>query len=700
MARYGSLVPRRSRSAGGCRLRAVAASELRAAARARRLAAAPGGVEAAPVRAPGTGDRDRAVAGGHARARRAPQRRRSPRVARDGRSAQPDVPDHRREDRARGHSRRTCDPRRPSRTGTPARATAAPKIAWHRATSVGLPYGGSLIDGTQLPIEGPNWVTWDPVTDSVPNLPHRLYGNERTIRTILRVTAAYRAAHPKAPRVVIGDISREGGGPMTDEHVSHQNGLDVDVYFPRRDHLLRSPTSTDQIDRRLAQDLLDRFVAAGAQMVFVGFSTGLHGPRASSSRMPGTRTTCTSASRRPAASPQHGRRRRHRLSARRRALLCEGDRASRHDTRECHRYRGSRRARIRSHQSCERLVQAVTADDRSHADPVDRVPPVELSIVVCVLDEEAAIDAFVAAVDAVLPTLGVDGHEYLFVDDGSSDGTWERIRVLGASRTDVVGVRLLRNVGKENALAAGLAAARGDVHVPMDVDLQDPPEVLAEPRARVAGGAPRSCWHAGGARDDSRLRKAAAFFTYRMLERGGGVTIPRDVGDFRLMTRATTNRFLALPERSRYNKGLLALVTPTRASWTTTARLRGRPTRTGRGRRSPSSSGSGRTRSSRSARGRSRRSAFSASSCSGCRSSAPFSASFSARPTFSRCPARRPSSSSLPSCSAFRRWRPGILGLYVAQILTEVKRRPLFSVVETFGLLPERARRLDEGGRA
>ena len=103
---------------------------------------------------------------------------------------------------------------------------------------------------------------------------------------------------------------------------------------------------------------------------------------------------------------------------------------------------------------------------------------VELSIVVCVLDEEAAIDAFVAAVDAVVAARG-RGHEYLFVDDGSSDGTWETISRL-AGPGDVVGVRLLRNVGKENALAAGLAAARGEVHVPMDVDLQDPPEVLAE----------------------------------------------------------------------------------------------------------------------------------------------------------------------------------------------------------------------------
>jgi hypothetical protein len=157
-------------------------------------------------------------------------------------------------------------------------AAATPKIHWRRATSVGLPWDGTLLNGVQLPVESRNWVTWDPVTDSVPNEPKRLYGNERTIRAIVRVTAAYRAANPGAPRVVVGDISREGGGPMTDEHVSHQNGLDVDIYLPRRDHTLRAPTATDQIDYRLSQDLVDRFVAAGAQMIFVGLTSGLRGP--------------------------------------------------------------------------------------------------------------------------------------------------------------------------------------------------------------------------------------------------------------------------------------------------------------------------------------------------------------------------------------------------------------------------------------
>ena len=159
-----------------------------------------------------------------------------------------------------------------------AKRETAPAIDWHHAVSTGLPWSGSLAEGTQLPLEGPDWVTWDPVTDSSPNAPKRLYGTEHTIRTVVSVAAAYRAAHPHAPRLVIGDISREGGGPMTDEHVSHQNGLDVDIYYPRLDHELRAPVASDQIDRRLAQDLLDRFVAAGAQMIFVGYSTGLHGP--------------------------------------------------------------------------------------------------------------------------------------------------------------------------------------------------------------------------------------------------------------------------------------------------------------------------------------------------------------------------------------------------------------------------------------
>jgi hypothetical protein len=158
----------------------------------------------------------------------------------------------------------------------PARPPRFASVHWQRATSHGLPYAGWLAAGTQLPLEGPDWVTWNPVEDRVPNEPRRLYGHERTIRAIVSVLAAYRAENPAAPRVVVGDISFRGGGPM-ELHHSHQNGLDVDVYYPRPDDLLRAPRA-GRVDRALAQDLLDRFVAAGAQIVFVGYAVGLRGP--------------------------------------------------------------------------------------------------------------------------------------------------------------------------------------------------------------------------------------------------------------------------------------------------------------------------------------------------------------------------------------------------------------------------------------
>jgi murein endopeptidase len=141
------------------------------------------------------------------------------------------------------------------------------------------------VEGVRLPAEGYDFFTWDPVRRRAPNREWRRYGSDRLVRTLLRVLAEYAAAHPGAPRVGIGDLSRPHGGDFgvrfgLPGHVSHQNGLDVDVYYPRRDGRERAPVRPRQIDRRLAQDLLDRFVAAGAAKVFVGPHTGLRGPRA------------------------------------------------------------------------------------------------------------------------------------------------------------------------------------------------------------------------------------------------------------------------------------------------------------------------------------------------------------------------------------------------------------------------------------
>jgi murein endopeptidase len=135
----------------------------------------------------------------------------------------------------------------------------------------------------QLPLQGAHFFTWDPVLRRYPNRGWRRWGSDRLVRTLLRVVGDYAAAHPEAPSLVIGDLSRPHGGDFGQRyglpgHVSHQNGLDVDVYYPRLDRRELPPLRAAQIDRRLSQDLVDRFLAAGAVRIFVGPHTGLSGP--------------------------------------------------------------------------------------------------------------------------------------------------------------------------------------------------------------------------------------------------------------------------------------------------------------------------------------------------------------------------------------------------------------------------------------
>lgn len=161
---------------------------------------------------------------------------------------------------------------------------AVPEISWRQSEPIGAPWAGRLRRGVQLPAEGPDWFTWDAVRKEVPSRGWRRWGTDVLVRRVLRVVAEYRVANPDAPRVGIGDLSRRHGGDFGARfgglgHMTHQNGLDADLYYPRRDGLERRPFRPAQVDRRLAQDLVDRFAAAGAQVVYVGPSLGLRGRR-------------------------------------------------------------------------------------------------------------------------------------------------------------------------------------------------------------------------------------------------------------------------------------------------------------------------------------------------------------------------------------------------------------------------------------
>jgi murein endopeptidase len=156
------------------------------------------------------------------------------------------------------------------------------RIEWRDSTAVGLPEAGRMVRGVRLPATGRSFFTWDPVQRERPNRGWRRWGTDELIRTTLDVIRGFHRDHPKI-RVGIGDLSRPRGGDFGPQygfigHASHQNGLDVDVYYPRLDERERAPRRVDQIDLELSQDLVDRFVASGAERIFVGPNTPLTGP--------------------------------------------------------------------------------------------------------------------------------------------------------------------------------------------------------------------------------------------------------------------------------------------------------------------------------------------------------------------------------------------------------------------------------------
>ena len=137
--------------------------------------------------------------------------------------------------------------------------------------------------GRQLPARGRGYETWDPIRKQVPNRGWRRWGTDRLVRTVRRVLAAYGRRHRGATPVLVGDLSRPRGGDFGPRyggigHASHQNGLDVDVYYPRSDGRLGVALRPEQVDRAAAQRLVDAFVRVGAQEIFVGPSLALHGP--------------------------------------------------------------------------------------------------------------------------------------------------------------------------------------------------------------------------------------------------------------------------------------------------------------------------------------------------------------------------------------------------------------------------------------
>ncbi len=187
--------------------------------------------------------------------------------------------------------------------------------------------------------------------------------------------------------------------------------------------------------------------------------------------------------------------------------------------------------------------------------PIQRVPSTELSIVIPVLNEKETVETCVSSVARVLDDLDLS-FEIIFVDDGSIDTTVRIICEIAARDPRVKLVQLSRNFGKEAALTAGLEWSSGKAVIPMDVDLQDPPEVIREFVRLWREGYDMVIGRRQTRASDTAAKRISARMFYQVYNSLAERSIQADVGDFRLMSREVVDATLRLRERNRFMKGL------------------------------------------------------------------------------------------------------------------------------------------------
>ncbi|MEK0401014.1 glycosyltransferase family 2 protein [Streptococcus suis] len=184
-----------------------------------------------------------------------------------------------------------------------------------------------------------------------------------------------------------------------------------------------------------------------------------------------------------------------------------------------------------------------------------------ISVIVPCFNEEEAIPYFYDAMEKVRKEMG-EQFEYIFVNDGSKDRTLTVLRQLSGQDRAVRYLSFSRNFGKEAALYAGLQAAQGELVTVMDVDLQDPPEMLMEMKAMLDGNPDLDCV---GTRRVSRdgeppIRSFFAKLFYKLMNKISQVEVVDGARDFRLMRRYMVDAILSVSEYNRFSKGIFAWV--------------------------------------------------------------------------------------------------------------------------------------------
>lgn len=189
--------------------------------------------------------------------------------------------------------------------------------------------------------------------------------------------------------------------------------------------------------------------------------------------------------------------------------------------------------------------------------------PGSLWVLVPLFNEVEVLPELQRRLGAVLDTVGLVGR-VLYVDDGSRDGSWVQVCAFAAADPRVRGLRLSRNFGKEIAMTAGLdALAQVDdlvACVVIDADLQDPPELIPELVARWREGHDMVYATRRQRLGEGRIKRLTAALFYRVMARLSATRVPRDTGDFRLLSARALRAMAGLRERQRFMKGLFAWI--------------------------------------------------------------------------------------------------------------------------------------------
>jgi murein endopeptidase len=150
-----------------------------------------------------------------------------------------------------------------------AHANALPDCRDHPSRSIGSPGAGRLEHGVLFPATGPDHFAWSFREQQIGGSARTRWGHCRVVHAVLRGLAAYRGRNPGAPRVAVGDLSLRHGGEI-DGHSTHENGRQIDLYFPRRDRRPQEPHTVAQVDLRLTGELVRAMLDAGAHKVLIG----------------------------------------------------------------------------------------------------------------------------------------------------------------------------------------------------------------------------------------------------------------------------------------------------------------------------------------------------------------------------------------------------------------------------------------------